>query len=122
MFKRLLSRAGVRHAIVTIDGGEEAIVYLRACLGPGADGLTPAAIFCAVRMPLLTGFDVLCWVRGQPALRPIPFFILSSDDLAEDHARAKELEARAYLKKFPILENITKILTEAGITTRNGLP
>lgn len=115
LFKRQLARAGVKHAIVTIDGGEEGIVYLRACLAPGASALRPSVVFCDVRMPQRTGFDVLEWVRSQKALRGIPFFILSGGDLAEDRARAEELQATAYLVKFPTAEEIKKLLIEVGV-------
>ncbi len=113
--KRLLSRIGVKHAIVTIDDGEEGIVYLRACLAPGAGGLKPCAIFCDVRMPKQNGFDVLRWVRKQPALRPIPFFILSGGAMEEDKAKAEELGATAYLAKFPSAEELKKLLTATGV-------
>jgi CheY-like chemotaxis protein len=115
LFKRLLSRIGLKHAIVTIDGGEEATVYLRACLAPGAGGLKPLAIFCDVRMPKQNGFEVLRWIRRHQALRGIPFFILSGGNVQEDRERAEELGATAYLVKFPTAEELKKILKGVGV-------
>jgi CheY-like chemotaxis protein len=115
LFKRLLSRIGLKHAIVTIDDGEEAAVYLRACLAPGAGGLKPSAIFCDVRMPKQNGFEVLRWVRRHHVLRTIPFFILSGGNVPEDHVRAQELGATAYLVKFPAAEELKKILEQAAV-------
>lgn len=115
LVKRMLARAGVKHPIVTIDGGEEAIVYLRACLVPGAEALRPAAIFCDVKMPKHNGFEVLRWARKQTALRAIPFFILSGGDLEEDRARAHELGAAAYVVKFPAAEQLRRVLVQAAL-------
>jgi two-component system chemotaxis response regulator CheY len=115
LVKRLLSRAGVKHPIVTIDGGEEAVVYLRACLAPGAAGLTPAVVFCDVKMPGHDGFSVLEWARQHVALRGVPFFILSGGDLEEDRARALGLGATGYLVKFPNGEQLKAILKQVGI-------
>lgn len=114
LIKRLLARAGVKHAIVTIDGGEEAIVYLRACLAPGADALKPTAIFCDVRMPAQSGLDVLGWVKCHAGLQGIPFFILSGGGVESDRERALELGAAGYLVKYPAAEELKALLVGAG--------
>src|SRR4051812_1939014 len=86
--KRLFARSASKRPIVTIDGGEEAIVFLRAATLPGAEELRPCIIFCDVKMPIQNGFDVLEWVRTQKSLDDIPFFMLSGSDLESDHERA----------------------------------
>jgi CheY-like chemotaxis protein len=111
----MLSRAGVKRPIVTIDGGEEGIVYLRACLTPGAAGLRPALIFCDVKMPMQDGFEVLKWAQQHAALREIPFYILSGGDLEADRSRARDLGATSYLVKFPAGERLKEILQQARV-------
>jgi CheY-like chemotaxis protein len=113
--KRLLSRAGVKHAIITIDDGEEAMTYLRACLAPGAAELKPVAIFCDLRMPKQNGFEILRWFQGYPALRTIPFFILSGGDMEADRTRVMALGATHYLVKFPSDEELKKVLVQAHL-------
>jgi CheY-like chemotaxis protein len=111
----MLSRAGVRHPVVPIDGGEEAIAYLRACLTPGAGGLKPAAIFSDIKMPKLDGFAVLEWVQKHTALRATPFFILCGGGVPEDQERARELGATDYLVKFPSGDELKRILAAVGL-------
>jgi CheY-like chemotaxis protein len=108
--KRLLARAGVKQPIVTVDGGEEAIVFLRAATLPRAEDLVPCAIFCDVKMPKQNGFDVLKWVRSQKALKDVPFTILTGGDVPIDRERAKELGADHFLVKFPPPEILKKII------------
>ncbi len=99
--KRLLARAGVVHPIVTVDGGEEAIVFLRAAILPQSKELLPLVIFCDVKMPGYNGFDVLSWIRQQPELVAVPVYILSGAGLEADRAQALQLGANDYLVKFP---------------------
>jgi CheY-like chemotaxis protein len=99
--KRLLARAGVKHPIITIDDGEEAIALLRAATAPASSGLLPCIVFCDIRMPKIDGFDVLKWARGQPALGKTIIVILTGGDVPEDRAKAKSLGANHFLVKFP---------------------
>jgi CheY-like chemotaxis protein len=99
--KRLLARAGIKHPIITIDDGEEAIAFLRAAAAPGASDLLPCAVFCDIRMPKIDGFDVVKWARNQPALARTPIVMLTGGDVPEDRARAKSLGVTYFLVKFP---------------------
>lgn len=113
LIKRLLARAGVKQPIVTVDGGEEAIVFLRAATLKGAEELIPVAIFCDVKMPKQNGFDVLEWVRSQKALKQVPFVMLSGGDVPADRSRALELGANEFLGKFPPPEALRKAIDTA---------
>ena len=110
--KRLLSRAGVKQPIVTVDGGEEAIVFLRAATLPGAEELVPCAIFCDIKMPKQNGFDVLEWVRTQKALKDVMFVMLSGGNVPADRAKATQLGASAFLVKFPAPDDLRKVIDE----------
>lgn len=113
LVKRLLARAGVNHPIVTIDSGEEAIVFLRATTLPGARDLKPLAIFCDVKMPAQTGFDVLKWIRTQTVLGDVPVHMLSGANLDSDRQQAMELGANGYLVKFPTPDVFKKTIEDA---------
>ena len=113
--KRLLARAGVTHPIVTIDGGDEAIVFLRAAILPQSTELMPFVIFCDVKMPGQNGFDVLTWVRAQRPLDHVPVYILSGAGLDTDRARALELGATDYLVKFPTPDVFQRLIERARL-------
>jgi CheY-like chemotaxis protein len=111
--KRLLARAGIKQPIVTVDGGEEAIVFLRAAALPGAEDLMPCVILCDLKMPKQNGFDVLKWLRGQKALKDVTFVLLTGGDIPADRAKAKELGADVFLVKFPPAEVLRKAVEDA---------
>jgi DNA-binding response OmpR family regulator len=52
-----------------------------------------------LKMPGKDGFEVLEWIRGQPALENLPVIVLSGSNLEMDKVRAKELGARDYFVK-----------------------
>lgn len=112
LIKRLLARAGIKQPIVTVDGGEEAIVFLRAAALPAAEDLLPCAIFCDVKMPKQNGFDVLEWVRSEKALNGVPVIMLTGGDVPADRERARELGAARFLVKFPTPDVLREIIDE----------
>jgi DNA-binding NarL/FixJ family response regulator len=50
-------------------------------------------------MPGRNGFEVLEWIRQQPALRRLRVFILSASSRPQDIERAYDLGASSYLVK-----------------------
>jgi two-component system, response regulator len=111
--KRLLVRGGIKNPIVTVDGGEEALVFLRASTLPGARELMPCVILCDVRMPKVNGLEVLKWTRGQAALKETTFAILTGGDMPEDREAASRLGADHFLVKFPPVDTLRRIITTA---------
>jgi two-component system, response regulator len=111
--KRLLARAGIKHPIVTVDGGEEAIVFLRASTLTGASDLLPCCIFCDVKMPKVNGFVVLKWARTQKLLMKTPFTMLTGGDMPEDREKAVALGADNFLVKFPTPDVFKSIVDKA---------
>jgi CheY-like chemotaxis protein len=68
----------------------------------------PALVLLDLRLPGITGFEVLSWIRRQPALRDLPVIVLSSSNNALDRARAKDLGATGYLVKSPFFEDLIR--------------
>lgn len=98
----IIQQAGVDNPIVTIDNGEDAIAFLTDCLGTG---WMPCLVLLDIKMPGLTGFDVLTWVQshGQQFGR-VSFLVLSTSSLPQDRARALALGAAGYLVKYETKE------------------
>jgi CheY-like chemotaxis protein len=103
-------------SIVTASHGGEAIDYLSR-QGPYADRdrfPPPDLVFLDLRMPVVDGFDVLRWMKDQPAKMP-PVIVLSYSKIPEDVKRATELGAKGYAVKSPYLdetEGLVKIASE----------
>lgn len=99
--RRMLERAEVSHPIVEINGGASAMEYLAAC-GRGGEGREPpAVVFLDLKMPVVDGFAVLSWIRGNPALDTVRVIILSNSDDPKDVKVCSDMGAQGYLMKYP---------------------
>ena len=57
------------------------------------------AILCDWNIPLLSGDKLLQWVRQNPALKDIPFIMITGKTGTQDVLKAKELGATDYIIK-----------------------
>jgi CheY-like chemotaxis protein len=94
-------KAEFKHQLQIVHNGEEAIAYLQ---GDGAYSdrnqyPLPAVMLLDLNMPMKNGFDVLAWVRAQPALKRLSIIILTASVRMEDVERAFDLGASSYLVK-----------------------
>ena len=113
--KRVLGRAGVSVPIISIDSGEQALGYLRAAGRGEAEDLRPAIVFCDLQMPAVNGLEILQTVRGLSSLNQLPFYILTGGDIDKERARAEELGASGFLRKFPSPEEFRRLFAAVGL-------
>ena len=105
------------HRIVRIPDGETAIAYLRGD-PPYTDRTQhplPALVLLDLKMPGMTGFDVLTWLQTQPELTKVPVVVLTGSVHPEDMHKAKKLGAVGYEVKpvdFSQLVSIAKNLSQ----------
>jgi len=64
-----------------------------------------------LKMPRLSGFDVLEWLGTQPRFKQTPIVVLSSSADPGDMARALELGARDFITKPPNALDLERIVT-----------
>jgi two-component system response regulator len=69
-------------------------------------------ILLDIKMPVMSGFEFLAWLRQQDRFRELPVLMLSSSDDPRDMARAKELGANGYLVKFVGFIGVANAITE----------
>jgi two-component system chemotaxis response regulator CheY len=87
----LLSVYGV-FDLVEAEDGEAAWTLLEA-------GLRPVICFCDVRMPRMSGIDLLQKMKGRPDLASLPFVLVSSASDRDTVLQAVTLGAVGYILK-----------------------
>jgi CheY-like chemotaxis protein len=111
---RAFRDCGAGHRVIFVTDGEQAIHYLAG--QPPFDDREqfplPALLIVDVKMPRMTGFDVIVWVRAHPEWQCLPVLVLSSSTLEQDVQRAYELTANTYLAKPPTYTTLTKAVEE----------
>jgi CheY-like chemotaxis protein len=113
MLLRLAARqAGISQPIVVMPDGSELVDYLQGvdpCVDRSRHPL-PILILLDLKMPRMTGFEVLSWLATRPDLKHVPVVVLSSSSQEEDIARARQLGASDYYVKPHHLADLINIL------------
>jgi CheY-like chemotaxis protein len=101
LMRAAFKKAEFNNPLQEAHNGEEAIAYLKG-EGPFSDRHKfplPTVMLLDLNMPMKNGFDVLAWVRTQPALKRLTIIILSASMRTEDVERASDLGANSFLVK-----------------------
>jgi CheY-like chemotaxis protein len=101
LLQRAFQKAGLRNALKVVQGGDQAMEYLS---GSGSFANRerfpfPFMVLLDLKMPGTNGFEVLQWIRAQPACKRLLVVVLTSSNLQADVDRAYELGANSYLVK-----------------------
>lgn len=103
LMQRALMRAEIANPLNIAGDGQEAINYLSGA-GQYADRTQyplPSLIFLDLKLPYKNGFEVLQWIRSQPALDSILVLVLTSSSEERDIQQSYRLGARSFLVKPP---------------------
>ena len=112
--QRAMAKTGLEYPVQVVMDGQEALDYLSGSgkFSERAKYPLPHCIFLDLKLPFVHGFEVLKWIREQPALRETIVFILTSSPEERDRERAAELGAKRYLVKPPTPEMLREALQE----------
>lgn len=110
--KRAFLKTGLSNPLQVARNGKEAFSNLQRAVDLGE---VPCLVILDINMPIISGFEVLSWMRQSPHFHQTPVCVLSSSDQLRDVQRAKELGADEFEVK-PIsplhLERFWKRLME----------
>lgn len=98
---RALRQARIANEIVVARDGKEALDYLFAEGEYAARDATraPAVILLDLKLPKLSGLEVLQRIRSDPRTKLIPTVVLTSSSEDEDMMRSYEHGANSYVRK-----------------------
>jgi CheY-like chemotaxis protein len=84
-----------------VTDGEQAVAYVKgdADFANRDRFPSPSIVFLDLKMPRLTGFEVLELLKNSDGVKRIPIVVLSSSSSQEDVDKAYDLGANAYLVK-----------------------
>jgi CheY-like chemotaxis protein len=102
LLARAARKAAITANVVRVGDGEAAIHYLEGTT-PYEDRSVypiPSVILLDIKLPGINGFELLLWLRRQPApLNRVPIVMLTSSEQQADINRSYELGANSYLQK-----------------------
>jgi CheY-like chemotaxis protein len=105
-------QAGVARSLVAVKDGQEAVDYLCGT-PPYTDRFAyplPALLILDLKMPRMSGFDVLAWLASRPDFKNLPAVVFSSSACDQDISRARQLGARDYFVKPHLIADWVKVV------------
>ena len=116
LLRLALKRSGLPNPLAVAVDGVEAIDYLagRGLYADRGEHPFPGLVLLDLKLPLLDGFEVLAWVRQQPALATLPIVAYTSSSEKPDQAKARALGVTDYVTKKSDINEIAAWLRSLG--------
>jgi len=114
-----LRRSNISNKVIVARDGEEALEFLQG-RGEGASsehGLEqlPAVVLLDLKLPRLSGLEVLRQIRADPRTKTVPVVILTSSSQEKDVVEGYELGANSFICKPVDFEKFTEAVGTLGL-------
>jgi CheY-like chemotaxis protein len=96
LFERALRKTNPNIKLDTAIGGERALEYIQQWESGIA---APVVILLDLKMPKVSGLEVLQLFKSHPRFKTIPVVVLTSSNEMSDIAQAYDLGANSYIMK-----------------------
>jgi two-component system response regulator len=109
---RALKRAHLLNPVRVVRDGAEAIELL---FGSGARESRPRVVLLDLKLPRVSGLEVLERIRREESTRTLPVVVLTSSREEPDIRRAYELGVNSYIVKPVEFEKFVAAVGEVGL-------
>jgi CheY-like chemotaxis protein len=113
LLTRQLQKAGIDSHVKFFANGREALDFLSK-LPPAQPFTDLIAIFLDLKLPGMSGIDLLREIRRQPRVSSVPVIIMTSSLDPRDFEACQELKVAAFVPKPVTFESFSKAIT--GLT------
>ena len=111
MMLRSLSEYNVCNAIQVARDGREALDLLFAGRD-GAEGIRPKVVFLDLKLPKVSGHEVLRRMKSDEKTRGIPVVVMTSSGQQADIDRCYEIGANSYVVKPIGFEDFSRVVKD----------
>jgi CheY-like chemotaxis protein len=107
---RAFKKAGLEDAVEVVSDGAAALELLAS----RDEGTMPVAILLDLKLPKVSGLEVLRQIRAGPKTRSIPVIALTSSDERQDILASYLLGANSYVRKPVNIVEFSQVVTQVG--------
>ena len=111
--KRAFNKNHIVNEIVVVRDGAEAVEFLFNDARDGRD--LPQFILLDLKLPKISGLEVLERIRKEPATALIPVVILTSSKQEEDRAAGYRLGVNSYVRKPVDFNEFVDAVRQVGL-------
>ncbi|WP_316767556.1 response regulator [Pedobacter frigiditerrae] len=114
---RALNKSGFTHKLLHVKDGAEALdfLYCKGIFSSRNPNQFPTLILLDLKMPKVSGIQVLEQVKADKRMKSIPVVMLTSSNEGPDIERCFELGANSYIVKPVESDNFSKAIKEIGL-------
>jgi two-component system response regulator len=114
---RTLKKQNLANRLFTVEDGAEALdfVYCRGKYATRSAGQSPRVILLDLKLPKVSGLDVLRALKQDESTRSIPVVIVTSSREDPDIKAAYELGANSYVVKPVDFESFAEAVSRLGL-------
>lgn len=110
---RAMRQSEVPNVIVVVRDGAEAIDYLLTEVQKGHR--LPSLILLDLKLPKISGLEVLERLRAEEATKNLPVVVLTSSDEENDIAQSYSLGANSYIRKPVDFDEFIDSVRQLGV-------
>jgi DNA-binding response OmpR family regulator len=117
LLERAFRKAGIPGFDRVLSDGEQVMAYLGG-LGHYSDRRAfplPSHLILDLKLPKVSGLELLTWIRGSREHRRLPIAILSSSGEQTDQVRARELGVDGYFVKPNRSSDLLAVVLEIAL-------
>jgi CheY-like chemotaxis protein len=114
---RALKKAGIGNGIVWLKNGALALDFLfgRGAYAGRSTGDRPRLVLLDLKLPKVSGLEVLQQIKGDARTAHIPVVILSSSTQDRDILRSYDLGVNSYVSKPVQFEEFARVVAQLGL-------
>jgi CheY-like chemotaxis protein len=114
---RALKKSGLSNALFHVKDGAEALdfIYRKGAYASRSTEDKPKLILLDLKMPKISGIEVLEKIKSHPLYKAIPVVILTSSKEDPDIKKCYELGANSYIVKPVESDNFFQTIKELGM-------
>lgn len=114
LLQRSLERHRIGNTFTRVADGEAALRYVRR-EGEYSSSPRPDAVILDLKMPKVSGHEVIASMKADPALRAIPVVVLTTSASEIDKAKALAKNANSYVVKPIEFEAFNQMVRDLGL-------
>jgi len=114
---RALKKSGFANKVHHVKDGAEALdfIYCRNLYATRNIKETPKLILLDLKMPKISGFEVLEIIKADPDFKSVPVVVLTSSKEDPDIQKCYALGANSYIAKPVESDNFFNVIKEIGL-------
>jgi CheY-like chemotaxis protein len=108
---RSLAKSRVANRVFRVADGAEALAFLKG-EGKFKGAERPDVVLLDLKLPKLSGHEVLALIKTDPNLQKIPVVVMTTSDAESDRAKAYEHHANSYVVKPVDFEKFRQLVND----------